>query len=222
MPARRALNGRARLLNAQRSRTRSHRPSGTSRGSCSSWITAAPAPKEPPRRMTIQLLTPRLARRPRDAAGTEPTARGPSAAAPAALGRLAAPAAPATQPHRPTHARRPAPALLTPYTSRTDQTCRAAASQQPSRSRPHLRRCLCRPPAWERQQVARHRPACAAAATLPRVLAADPKPGRKEPAARVPVQGATNDPDPCGRRPHQNASGRTWTVPGAARHSRKA
>jgi hypothetical protein len=53
-PGRRALNDSSRRLNAPRSTTRRHRPGGTSRGSCSSWITAAPATKQPRRRMTVQ------------------------------------------------------------------------------------------------------------------------------------------------------------------------
>jgi hypothetical protein len=61
----------------------------------------------------------------RDAAGTKPKARGGNAAAPAALGRQAAAAAPAAQPDRPAHALRPAPALLTPPVSRTGQRCQA-------------------------------------------------------------------------------------------------
>jgi hypothetical protein len=67
---------------------------------------------------------PTTEREQRDAAGIEPKAPGGNAATPAALGRQAA-AAPATQPDRPAHARRAAPALLTPPRSRTGQTCRA-------------------------------------------------------------------------------------------------
>jgi hypothetical protein len=80
-----------------------------------------------------------------DGAGTEPTAQGGTVAAPAALGRQAAAAAPTTQPDRPAHARRPAPALLTPPMSQTDQTFQATASQQPSPEPTAPMRSPCRP-----------------------------------------------------------------------------
>ena len=134
----------------------------------------------------FSFLTPRLAWRSRDAAGTEPKAGGGTTAAPAALGRRAAAAASATQPHRPAHARRPAPALLTPPTSRTDQTCRADRIPAAVTGANHApRRCPCRPQgrAWHRsrQQLARHRLAGAAAATLPACVVRGP--GTKEEGA---------------------------------------
>jgi hypothetical protein len=69
-------------------------------------------------------LPPRPARRSRDAAGTRPTPPDRTRATPAALGHQPA-AAPATQPDRPAHTRRPAPALLTPRHRTNRQPCQA-------------------------------------------------------------------------------------------------
>jgi hypothetical protein len=126
------LNDSSRPLNAPRSTTRRHRPGGTSRGSCWSWIPGAPARSSRGGRGRFNPLTPGSAWRSRDAAGTKPKAGGGTTAASAALGRRAAAAAPSTQPHRPAHARRPAPALLTPPSSATASPARPTASQQPS------------------------------------------------------------------------------------------
>ena len=57
-------------------------------------------------------LTPEMEQR--NAAETDPTARGGNAAAPAAQGRQAAAAAPTAKPDRPAQPVRPAPAFLTP------------------------------------------------------------------------------------------------------------
>jgi hypothetical protein len=138
------LNDSSRPLNAPRSTTRRHRPGGTSRGSCWSWIPGAPAPSSRGGRGRFNPLTPGSAWRSRDAAGTKPKAGGGTTAASAALGRRAAAAAPSTQPHRPAHARRPAPDLLTPPSSATASLPgRPHPSRQ--RSQPRPRRCPCRP-----------------------------------------------------------------------------
>jgi hypothetical protein len=99
-------------------------------------------------------------------------------------------AAPATQPDRPTHARRPAPALLTPPRSRTDQTCRAdrIPSSRP-RSRPRPGGGSCRP-----EGGARHGNDSGSHGTdrlvllqrRCRVRCPRTRTRRKEPAARVP------------------------------------
>ena len=118
-------------------------------------------------------LTPGSAWRSRDAAGTKPKAGGGTNAASAALGRRAAAAAPSTQPHRPAHARRPAPALLTPSSSATASPARPTASQpSPEPTTAKEVPVQTQGQAWHErsQQVARHRPAGAAAATLPRVM----------------------------------------------------
>lgn len=101
------------------------------------WPTRRPCTACPPRSATWALScsrwavpTRRLTWRSRDAAGTDPTARGGTTAASAARGRPAAAAAPATQPGRPAHPVRPA-ALLTPPRHEPTRHARPAASQRP-------------------------------------------------------------------------------------------
>jgi hypothetical protein len=135
-PGRRALNDSSRRLNAPRSTTRRHRPGGTSRGSCSSWITAAPATKQPRRRMTVQPTDTttgvEVTRCSRDQAqGKRRHHRGASGAGSAGGGSGPVHPAPSTG------ARPPAGScLLTPPSSRTASPARPTASQQPSRRQP--------------------------------------------------------------------------------------
>jgi hypothetical protein len=127
----------------QRSTSHRHRVGGTSSGSCWSWTAGAPAPKQLRRGRRRSFLPPRPARRSRDAAGTNPKAPDPTSAAPAALGHQPA-AAPAAQPGRPAHARRPAAALLTPSTAPTASPARPHPSSRPRR-RPRPKEVPCRP-----------------------------------------------------------------------------
>jgi hypothetical protein len=114
------------------STTRRHRPGGTSRGSCSSWIPGAPAPKQPRRRMTVQPTDTttgvEVTRCSRDQAqGRRRHHRGASGAGSPGGGSGAVHPAPSTG------ARPPAGSCPTDIThARTASPARPTASQQPS------------------------------------------------------------------------------------------
>jgi hypothetical protein len=126
------LNDSSRRLNAPRSTTRRHRPGGTSRGSCWSWIPGAPAPKQLRWRMTVQptdtTIGVEVTRCSRDQAqGGRRHHRGASGAGSAGGGSGA------VHPARSTGARPPAGSCPTDTTQLTNrQTGQADRIQQPS------------------------------------------------------------------------------------------
>jgi hypothetical protein len=179
------LNDSSRRLNAPRSTTRRHRPGGTSRGSCWSWIPGASAPKQLRWRMTVQptdtTIGVEVTRCSRDQAQHRRRHhRGAGGAGSVGGGSGAAHPAPSTD------ARPPAGSCPTDTPQLTNrQTCQADRIPAAVTGANHApRRCPCRPQgqAWNRsrQQLARHQLA-GAAATLPACVVRGP--GTKEQGA---------------------------------------